>query len=417
MDIARPDQTREKRRRRLIMGAVAGVVLLMVTMGLARLKPAAPTAERATLWIDVVKRGSMLREAHGTGTLVPVEVRWIPAASEARVERLLVQPGSTVTADTVLLEMSNPELELQALEAESRLRAAEAQYKELEVRLESQRLDQQASAARVESEWHQARLRADAERELAQNGLIADITRQQSELTASELARRSDIEKRRLDIGGAANQAQLAVQHANVEQQRALARLRRSQFDALRVRAGLAGVLQQLPVEVGQRVTPGTTLAKVAQPSRLKAVIHIPETQVRDVQPGQRATVDTRNGLVEARVARVDPAAQNGAVTVDLALDGQLPKGARPDLQITGTVVLEQLENVLYVGKPAMGQADSMVGLFRLDAAGKEANRVQVRLGRMSVSNVEIVGGLKEGEQVVLSDTSTWDAFDRLRID
>ncbi len=415
MDIPRPSQARQRRLRRLAYAGAAGVGLLLVTLGLSRLKPAAPSVERATLWIDTVKRGPMLRQVRGLGTLVPEEVRWIPAVAEGRVERIVVLPGSLVKPDSVLLELSNPEMELQALEAESRARAAEAQYTELKVRLESQQLDQRAAAARVQADYHLAKLRADADDELARAGLVADITRKQSELTARELESRNEIEKARLSMSSDSVRAQLAVQQAQVDQARALARLRRSQVEALKVRAGLSGVLQQLPLEVGQRVSPGTTLAKVAQPDKLKAVVRIAETQAKDVQVGQRASVDTRNGVIEAHVARVDPAAQNGTVTVDLALDGALPKGARPDLSVDGTIELERLDNVLFVGRPAQGQSDGPVGLFRL-AAGGEAQRVKVRLGRASVNTVEVVEGLAEGDQVILSDTSAWDAFDRLRL-
>ncbi len=416
MDIARPSQARQRRLRRLAYAGAGGVAILLITLGLSRLKPAAPSVERATVWIDIVKRGPMLRQVRGLGTLVPEEVRWIPATAEGRVERILVLPGKPVKADTVLIELSNPEMELQALESESQARAAEAQFAELKVRLESQRLDQRAAAARVQADFHIAKLRADADTELARDGLVADLTRKQSDLTASELKSRAEIEQQRLEMNGESVRAQLAVQQAQVDQARALARLRRNQVDALRVRAGLSGVLQQLPLEVGQRVAPGTTLAKVAQPEHLKAVVRIAETQAKDVQIGQRASVDTRNGVIEAHVARVDPAAQNGTVTVDLALDGKLPKGARPDLSVDGTVELERLDNVLYVGRPAQGQAEGQVGLFRLETEGNEATRIKVQLGRASVNTVEIVSGLKEGDRVILSDTSAWDAFDRLRL-
>ncbi len=416
MDIPRPSQARQRRMRRLMYAGAAGAAVLLITLGLSRLKPAAPSVERATVWIDAVKRGSMLRQVRGLGTLVPEEVRWIPAAAEGRVERILLLPGKPVKADTVLIELSNPEMELQALEAESQARAAEAQFAETKVRLESQQLDQRAATQRVKADFHIAKLRADADAELARDGLVADLTRKQSELTAQELGNRAEIEEQRLSMNADSVRAQLAVQQAQVDQARAVARLRRSQVEALKVRAGLSGVLQQLPLEVGQRVTPGTTLAKVAQPDKLKAVVRIAETQAKDVQVGQRASVDTRNGVIEAHVARVDPAAQNGTVTVDLALDGALPKGARPDLSVDGTVELERLENVLYVGRPAQGQAEGTVGLFRLDTEGDEANRTKVQLGRASVNTVEVVSGLKEGDRVILSDTSAWDAFDRLRL-
>ena len=416
MDIARPSQARKKKIRRILIGSGTLAAVLLITAGLSRLRPAAPSVDSATLVIDTVKRGSMLRNVHGLGTLVPEEVRWIPAISEGRVERLVILAGTPVKADSVILELSNPELELQALDAESQLRAAEAALTELKVRLESQHLDQEAAAARVKADFHQARLRADADGELAKNGLIADINLKVSQVTAEELGNRNRIEQKRLEISDEAIQAQMAVQQAQVEQRRALARLRRRQFQDLKVRAGLDGVLQQLPVEVGQRVTPGTPLAKVAQPGRLKAVVKVAETQAKDILPLQKATVDTRNGVIDGHVARVDPAAQQGKVTVDIALDGQLPKGARPEQSVDGTIELELLEDVLYVGRPAQGQAESMVGLFRLDEGGKEASRVTVKLGRNSVNTVQILSGLNVGDRVVVSDTSAWDAFDRIRL-
>jgi len=416
VDIARPSQARKKRIRRILMGSGTLAAVLLITAGLARLRPAAPSVDSATLVIDTVKRGEMLRNVRGLGTLVPEEIRWIPAISEGRVERLVILAGTPVKADTVILELSNPELELQALDAESQLRAAEAALTELKVRLESQHLDQEAAAARVKADFHQARLRADADGELAKNGLIADINLKVSQVTADELGNRNRIEQKRLEISDEAIRAQMAVQEAQVEQRRALARLRRRQFLDLKVRAGLDGVLQQLPVEVGQRVTPGTPLAKVAQPEKLKAVVKIAETQAKDILPGQKAIVDTRNGVIDGHVARVDPAAQQGTVTVDIALDGALPKGARPELSVDGTIELERLEDVLYVGRPAQGQAESMVGLFRLEESGKEATRVTVKLGRASVNTVQVLSGLEVGQRVVVSDTSAWDAFDRIRL-
>jgi len=416
VDIARPSQAKSRRRKRILYSAAGLGAILLITLGLSRLKPAAPTVERATVWIDTVKRGEMLRQVRGLGTLVPEEIRWIPAITPGRVERLVVKPGTEVKADTVILELSNPELELAALEAESQLRAAEAQYTEVKVRLQSQKLDQQASAARVQSEYHQAKLRADTDAQLAEQGLIADITLKLSKVTADELANRNQLEQKRLEISGESVEAQLAVQRAAVEQQRAVARLRRNQYQALKVRAGIDGVLQQQPVEVGQQVSPGTNLARVAQPGKLKAVIKVAETQAKDIIIGQPASIDTRNGVLPGRVIRIDPAVQNGTVTVDISLEGPLPKGARPDLTVDGTVELERMENVLYVGRPAQGQGESLVGLFRLGEDGQIATRVKVKLGKSSVNTVEILEGLKEGDQVVLSDTSAWDAFDRIRL-
>jgi HlyD family secretion protein len=329
----------------------------------------------------------------------------------------VVHPGTTVTADTVILELSNPELEVQAREAESELRAAEAEYTELRVRLESERLDQEATAARVQAEYQQAKMRRAADEELAKEGLIADINLQISRVAAEELAKRNDLEQKRLAIAGESVDAQLAAHRARVEQSRALARLRRSQVEALHLRAGIAGVLQQVPVEVGERVTPGTNLARVARPDRLKAEVRIAETQAKDVQLGQSVSVDTRNGVIAGKVSRIDPAVQNGTVTVDVTLEGPLPKGARPDLTVDGTIELERLENVLYVGRPAQGQGDSVVGLFRLVPGTDEALRTRVALGRASVSTIEVLEGLEEGDEVILSDTSAWDAYDRIRID
>ena len=418
MDIARPAiVARQRKVRRITYGASALVAVLLITLGLSRLKPAAPSVDRGTLVIDTVKRGGMLRQVHGLGTLVPEDFRWIPAATDGRVERIVVLPGSLVTPSTVILELSNPELEMQALDAESQLRAAEAQYAELKVRLQSQHLDQQAAAASVQADYAQAKMRADTDQQLAEQGLVADLNRKLSRVAADQLENRNRIEQQRLSIAGESIKAQLAGMQAQVEQKRVLARLRRDQVKALAVRAGIGGTLQQVPVEYGQHVSPGTILAKVAEQNRLKAVIKVAETQARDIQIGQPTTIDTRNGIVEGKVTRVDPAAQNGTVTVDVSLTGELPKGARPDLSVDGTIELERLENVLYVGRPAQGgQGPGPIGLFKLDEGGSTATRVTARLGRASVSTVEVVGGLKEGDQVVLSDTSAYDAVDRIRL-
>jgi len=416
MDIARPSRARERRIRRIAYGAAGLVAVSLITLGLSRLKPAAPSVERGTVWIDTVKRGPMLRQVRGLGTLVPEDIRWIPATTEGRVERIVLQPGTVVKPDSVIIELSNPQLELQALESESQLRATEAQHTELKVRLESQRLDQAAAAARVQAEYHQAKMRADTDAQLAEQGLIADLTVKLSKVSAEELANRNQIEQKRLEISAESVEAQLAVQRAQVEQARALARLRRSQVAALRVRPGMAGVLQLVPVEVGQQVAPGSNLARVAEPGHLKAVIRVAETQAKDVQLGQVASIDTRNGVVAGKVSRIDPAAQNGTVTVDVALEGDLPKGARPDLSVDGTIELERLDDVVYVGRPAQGQSDSLIGLFKLEEDGVGATRVKVKLGRSSVNTIEVVEGLRPGDQVVLSDTSAWDAFDRIRL-
>ena len=403
-----------RRLRRVLVGVVVAVAVLLITAALRRLEPAPPSVERATVWVDVVKRGAMLRQVRGSGTLVPEAIRWIPATTEGRVERILALPGTIVKSDTVILELSNPELELSMRDAESELKAAEAETTNLRIQLESQFLTQKATAASVRAEYQQAKLQAEADAELNRSGLVADLTLKLSTSRAEELASRSEIEGKRLEIGSEAVKAQMAAQEARVDRFRALNRLRRNQVDSLRVRAGNAGVLQIVPVEVGQRVTPGTNLARVAEPGRLKAEIRIAETQARDIQIGQEASIDTRNGIAAGRVSRIDPSVQNGTVTVDIALQGDLPKGARPDLSVDGTIELERLGDVLYVGRPAFGQEQGTVGLFRLRDEGKSAVRVQVKLGRSSVNTV--LEGLEEGDQVILSDMSSWDAFDRVRL-
>ncbi|HET6373643.1 MAG TPA: HlyD family efflux transporter periplasmic adaptor subunit [Candidatus Polarisedimenticolia bacterium] len=416
MDIARPDVTAQKRRRRLLYGAIGAAVIVIITAGLSRLEPAAPTVERSTVLIDTVKRGPMLRQVRGSGTLVPESIRWIPAVTEGRVERILVLPGTAVKADTILLELSNPELQVTAAETESAVRAGEAELKNLKVQLHSQLLNQQAQAAMVRSSYHQAKLQAEANAELAKSGLVAPLTLKLSQVTADELADRAEIEQKRLEISAEAAEAQVTVQQSRLEQLRATARLRHQQVEALKVRAGFDGQVQQVPVEVGQQIAPGANLARVAEPGRLKAEVRIAETQTRDIEMGLVASIDTRNGVIPGRVVRIDPASENGTVTVDIALEGPLPRGARPDLTVDGTIELERLDNVLHVGRPAFGQEKSTVGLFRLTADGREAYRAQIKLGRSSVNTVEILEGLNEGDQVVLSDMSAWDAFDRVRL-
>ncbi len=416
MDKPRPSAKRKKWLRRGILVTIVVGTIAAITVGLSRLKPASPTVERATVWLDTVNRGQMIRQVRGLGTLVPEEIRWIPATTEGRVERRLVQPGAVVGSDTVLLELSNPELEQAALEAEMQLRAAEAEFTNLRVQLESQLLTQRAAAANVQAENSQAKLQAEANQELAKDKLISDLVLKLSKVRAEELATRHELEQKRLAISSESIKAQLASQQARVAQVRALNELRRRQIDLLRVRAGISGVLQQVPVEVGQRVTPGTNLARVADPGRLKAEVRIAETQAKDIQIGQKASIDTRNGIIPGHVTRIDPAVQNGTVTVDVGFDASLPKGARPDLSVDGTIEIERLEDVIYVGRPAFGQEQSLVGLFKLINDGKEAVRVQVKLGRSSVNTIEILQGLQPGDQVILSDMSAWDAYDRVRL-
>jgi HlyD family secretion protein len=418
MDIVREDFARDKRRRRIIMGSVAAGLVLLITLGLSRLKPAAPGVDRSALWIDTVKQGPMVRQVRGPGSLVPETegIRQIGAATDARVERLLVQPGSPVEAGTVLIEMSNPELQRDALDAEWQLKAGQADLVNTRVKLQKDLLDQQAAAATVESDFHQAQLQAETNEGLYKEGIVANITLKISKVRSEELATRNEIEKKRLAVYSQSAEAQLAAQQARVEQLRALSQLKRSQMDGLHVRAGIRGVLQELPLQPGQRVTPGTALAKVVQPEKLKAQLKIAETQAKDIQIGLPASIDTRNGVVAGHVSRIDPAAQNGTVTVDVALEGTLPKGARPDLSVDGTVELENLASVVSVGRPAFGQEEGQITLFRLTPDGDQAMRVKVRLGKSSVNTVQIVEGLRPGDRVIVSDMSAWDAFDRVKL-
>lgn len=419
MDIARPSVARQKKIRRTLI-AVAGLVLVvLVTVVLAQLKPAAPTVEFGSIWPDTVKRGSMVRQVRGPGTLVPEDIRWIPAATSGRVERILTLPGTVVEPDTVILELSDEQVQQEALDAEYQLRGAEADLASLRVRLRNELLEQQSHAADIQAQFHKARIEAEANDQLAKEGLQSALITQKSRVDADELANRHRIEQERLKIRGDSSDAQLAAEQARISQRRALYELRRRQAEALKVHAGIAGVLQVVPVEVGQRVTSGANLARVAVPGQLKAELRIPETQARDVEIGLKAVIDTRNGEVEGRVSRIDPAALNGTVLVDVKFTGALPKGARPDLSVDGTIELERLENVLYVGRPAFGQENGTVSLFRLTGPAERpdtAERVQVKFGRSSVNHIEVVGGLKEGDRVILSDMSAWDGRDRLRI-
>jgi len=416
MDIARPSNARQKRIRRVAYATGGIVVLVLVTVGLAQLKPAAPTVEAGTLWRDTVKRGPMVRQVRGLGTLVPEDIRWIPSTTQGRVERIILRPGTPVIADSVILELSNPQLEQEVLDAQLRLQSAEASLANLRVQMQNDLLQQRATTATVEADYNRAHMQAQMNEALAKDQLVSDLQLRQSQIDAQQLAVRFKIAQEQLASRAESTRAQLAVQQSAVDQARALLNLRMRQKDELRVRAGLTGVLQLVPVEVGAQVGPGTNLARVANPSRLKAEIKIAETQAKDIQIGQRASVDTRGGIVEGRVIRIDPSVQNGTRTVDVSLDGELPRGAVPDLSVDGTIELERLNDVLFVGRPAFGQDQSTVGLFKQDPDGSGASRVQVKLGRSSVNTVEITEGLTVGDTVILSDMSAWDAFDRIRL-
>lgn len=416
MDIPRPNAAKEKRKKRIIYSSIAVVALVGITVALSRLKPAAPTVDRNLVWVDTVKRGPMVRQVRGLGTLVPEEIRWIAARTQGRVDKIILRPGAIVEPGTLILELTNPDVESNAANAESQLRAAEAQLINLSTQLQSGLLAAEANFARAKSNFETTKLQAEVREELYRDGLVSRLELQLSQATANDAATTYEIEKKRFEFAKESIKPQLAVQEAEVERLRSLARLRKDELDALKVRATMAGVLSALPVEVGAQVNPGTNLARVADPTRLKAEVRIAETQAKDILIGQLASVDTRNGIVEGRVARIDPAVQNGTVTVDVTLTGELPKGARPDLSVDGTIELERLDDVIFVGRPAFGQERSTVGIFRLAADGGEASRVQVRLGRSSVNTIEILEGLQPGDRVILSDMSQWDANDRIRL-
>ena len=416
MDVPRPHVAKQKRKRRIIIIAGSILGLILVTFLLSRLKPAVPSVDRSTVWIDTVKRGPMVRQVRGLGTLVPQEIRWIAANTEGRVEKIVIRPGAHVEPDTIILELSSPELEQSARDAEMKAKAAEAEMTTLRATLQRQVLEQESSAARVHSEFQQAKMEAETNENLKKNGLVAELTYKTSKVKAEDLEVRDAIEQKRLTFARDSIEPQLASKQSEVDQVKALAQLKLNQVEALHVRAGFSGVLQQLPLEVGQRVIPGANLARVADPTKLKAQVKIAETQAKDIQNNQVASIDTRNGIVAGHVVRVDPAVEQGTVTVDVALDGDLPKGARPDLSVDGTIELERLDNVIYVGRPAFGQENNTVGIFKLVAGTSEAVRTPVKLGRSSVNTIEILSGLEPGDQVILSDTSSMDAHERIRL-
>ena len=416
MDIQRPSNAHANKIRRILYVGIAVVSVAGVTYGVSRLRPAAPSVDKATTWTDEVKRGPLLIEVHGVGTLVPEDIRWIPAQTDSRVDRILLHPGALVRPGSVILELTNPELQRDVLDAEYQLKAARADFENLKVQVNSELLNQKAATAAVRSDYAQAKIQHEVDEKLRAEGIGADVTAQLSRVRAEQLGIRLQLEEDRTSNAADSSKARLLAQQSRVDQQRALYDLKRSEADALHVRAGIQGVLQVVPVEVGQHVTPGTNLARVADPKRLKAEIKIAETQAKDVVIGQKASIDTRNGLVKGQVSRIDPSVQNGTVTVDVQISDSLPQGARPDLSVDGTIEIENLKDVLYVGRPVHGQSDSTIGLFKLVDDGSEAVRVNVKLGKTSVNTVEILQGLKAGDKVVLSDMSAWDIVDRIRL-
>ncbi|HWY43607.1 MAG TPA: HlyD family efflux transporter periplasmic adaptor subunit [Candidatus Sulfotelmatobacter sp.] len=416
MDIAIPQNEHAKTIRRIVIAAIVLLLVATVAYALSRLRPAAPSVEGASLFSDTVKRGDMLRAVHGVGTLVPEDIQWIPALNTARVSKIVLHPGATVKTDSIILELTNPELERDTLDAEYQLKAAEAQCQSVRAQMGSDILNQRAAAAAVRSEYEQAKIQHAVDEKLVTEHIGAEVTAQLSKVKEDQLGIRAQIEEARAKNAEDTAEAKIAAEKSHVDQQRALYNLRRSQLDALHVRAGINGVLQLVPVEVGQSVAPGTNLARVADPKKLKAEIKISETQANELSLGMKSTIDTRNGIANGRVSRIDPSVQNGTVTVDISFDDPLPNGARPDLSVDGTIEIENMKNILFVGRPAFGQPESTVGLFKLTGDGSEATRTSVKLGRFSVSSVEVRQGLREGDRVILSDTSAWSNYDRIRL-
>jgi RND family efflux transporter MFP subunit len=420
MDIARPDLLLKRKRRLAAYIAAALVVLAVGVVVVLRLKPAAPTVDRSTIWPDTVKRGPMIRQVRGsTGTLVPREdkLRLIPAETEATVTRILVLPGAHVEPSTVIMDLAYPQLDQEAMNASLALKAAESDYHNTQIKLQSDLMTQKAGAATVGADYSQAKLQAQTDKALYDLGVISGLTYKSSASKADELTTRNKIEDDRLAMNEKVIASQLAVEQTKVDQARALYQLKQQQLAALHVTAGISGVLVDLPHQVGEHVAPGVTLAKVVQPDQLKASLKIAETQARDIQIGQPASIDTHNGVIPGRVQRIDPAVQNGTVTVDIELTGPLPQGARPDLSVDGTIDLERMTDVLYVGRPALGNENSTLSLFKIDANGKGATRVPVKVGRASVNSIQVLEGLKEGDTVILSDISRWDNVDRISLE
>lgn len=416
MDIARPEAKRKKRIRLSIYVGAALLLAVAVTAALARLKPAAPSVDRSTIWTDTVKRGPMLRDVRGLGTLVPETVWVIPAATDGRVEKRYLLPGTPTKANTVILDLSNPQLQQEALDAQYQLKGAEASYEQTKAQLQNQLMDKRTQAAAISSQYRTAEMEKESFERLGKLGLKADLDVRTAEVQAEELAKQNDLAQQEVQTFENSISAQLAVQQANIDQKRALWELKRAQVEQLHVRAGVDGVLQELDVDIGQRVTQGTPLAKVSQPTQLKAALQIAETQAKDIQIGQKASIDTHNGIIPGHVMRIDPSVANGTRTVDVKLDGPLPPGAVPDLSVEGTVEIERLTDVLYVGRPVHGDANSTIGLFKLVEGGSEAVRIPVEIGSESVNTVEIRKGLSVGDSVILSDMSPWDNYDRVEL-
>jgi multidrug efflux pump subunit AcrA (membrane-fusion protein) len=420
MDILLDESVKKKKRRKkVLLSSLVVIGVALISVAVASRPPAAPPVEYGTVWPDMVKRGSMLRQVRGLGSLVPIpeDIRIISAETEVRVERIIELPGAEVRPDTIIMDLSNPQVQQEALAAELDLKSAEAEYHNTKAKVDGDLLNLKAELATVEAEYENAKREADANKELAKIGVLSDSALKASLAKERELSTRYKIEQERIAESTKAVDTQLDVQKANIANKQTLVDFKHKQVDALKVRAGIAGQLSEVPVQMGQRVPQGTILAKVVQPEHLKAELRIPETQAKDIVNGQQAEIDTHNGVVSGKVSRIDPSVQNGTVTVDVKLDGAPPKGSRPDLSVDGTITLERLDNVLYVGRPAFGQEKSTVEMFRIDADGKTASRAKVELGRSSPTTIEIVRGLKEGDTVILSDMSRYDSADRIRLE
>jgi HlyD family secretion protein len=416
VDIVRPEIKHKKKMRRIGYIAAAVVLIPLMTYALSRLKPAAPSVDSGTVWTGTVKRGPMLRDVRGLGTLVPETIRLIPAVTDGQVQTRYLLPGTPVKANTVIFDLVNPQLQQETLDAEYQLKGAQAAYEQTKAQLQNQLMDKRTLAASVSSQYRTAEMVRQTKEELGANGLAPELDVKTAQVQAEELAKENDLAQKEVETFDNSIASQLAVQEATVNQKRAMYELKKSQMDQLHIKPGIDGMLQELDVEVGQKVTMGTVLARVAQPSHLKAQLKIAETQAKDILIGQKASVDTHNGIIPGHVTRIDPAVVNGTVTVDVGLDGPLPTGARPDLSVEGTVEIERLADVLFVERPVHGEANSTVGIFKVVDDGKEATRVQVQLGRTSVNTVEIVKGLEIGDKVILSDMSAWDNYDRVQL-
>ncbi|BDC53112.1 RND transporter [Bryobacterales bacterium F-183] len=416
MDVKREGVAKKKLIRRILLGVLVAAAVPFITVGLNRLKPAAPSVEASTIWPDTVKRGPMERKVPGLGTLVPEEILWIPAQFASRVEKINLRAGAQVSPETILVVLSNPDMELSATDYDWQVKEAEAKYTDLRVKMQSAEIEQQSTVSRSESEFTQAKLTKERDEELAKLGLKPDLDMKLSVAKFQDAAKKFENEKKKLEIMRESSDAQLAAQKVQIEKLRATQDLKAKQVKQLVIRAGTTGVLQEMNLQVGQQVTPGQVLAKVAQPWKLKAELKIAETQAKDLLLGQNAMIDTRNGIIPGRVSRIDPASVNGTVTVDVRLEGELPSGARPDLSVDGTILIERLNDVVFCGRPVFGQPNSTVQLFKIDADGKGASKVKVKFGRSSVNTIEVVEGLNVGDRVILSDMSQWDAHDRIRL-